>query len=93
MSQSQATSETLSEFAKLLGHLQASANRKSFATDPLATVERLGLNRELIPANMLDRLAECSYEELTVVFRLLSVSCEEGLRVELPDDGGSVCIL
>jgi hypothetical protein len=41
--------------------------RRSFATDPLGTLERTGIDVTAIPEGVLDTLADMSYEELGIV--------------------------
>jgi hypothetical protein len=43
------------------------STRRSFATDPLGTLERAGIDAQAIPERVPDTLADMSYEELGIV--------------------------
>jgi hypothetical protein len=62
--------------------LASAALRKSFAADPLGTLERAGIDIRAIPERILDTLAELSYEELGVVARVNQTLIESGIAAE-----------
>ena len=55
--------------------------RKSFAADPVGTLERAGIDSGAIPDRLLDTLADLSYEELEVVSRVNRSLLDSGAPV------------
>jgi hypothetical protein len=53
--------------------------RRSFATDPLGTLERAGIEATAIPQGVLDTLADMSYEELGIVGSVAQSLVDSGI--------------
>jgi hypothetical protein len=59
------------------------AMRKSFSADPLGTLERAGIDYGTVPKEFLDVLADMSYEELTVVSRVVESMIDLGISIQI----------
>jgi hypothetical protein len=53
--------------------------RRSFATDPLGTLERARIDATAIPQGVLDTLADMSYEELAIVGTVAQSLIDSGM--------------
>jgi hypothetical protein len=55
--------------------------RRSFATDPLGTLERAGIDAHEIPEGVLDTLSDMSYEELGIVGSVTQSLIDSGITL------------
>jgi len=76
--------EAISQIATRV--LAETAMRKSFAADPMGTLERAGIDPDSVPEEVLDVLADMSYEELTVVSRLSDSMIGAGISIHSGTD-------
>ena len=68
MDEEQSVSPGVDAVSKLATEVLARpTTRRSFATDPLGTLERAGIAADEIPPQVLDTLSDMSYEELGIV--------------------------
>jgi hypothetical protein len=83
-------SELLAELAKVIQLIAAPDQRKSFTGDSRGTLEKAGVNLEVIPKEVVDTLAELSYDELALLSRIGESFARAGLVLEDLPDGGRV---
>jgi hypothetical protein len=75
----QAGVEAISQIA--LNVLAKTAVRKSFAADPIGTLQGAGIDPSSVPEEFLNVLADMSYEELTVVSRVTDSMIDDGISI------------
>jgi hypothetical protein len=85
MSQSEGSSEAVNELRKFSELIADPGQRKAFASDPDGTLDRVEVNPEAIPENVLGTLKGLSQEELRVLARLNTTLLESGLSTEVRD--------
>jgi hypothetical protein len=76
----QAEVEAISQLA--LNVLAKTPVRKSFAADPMGTLQRAGIDPDSLPEEFLNVLADMSYEELTVVSRVTDSMIDAGISIQ-----------
>ena len=83
-------SQLLAEIAKVIRLIGAPDHRKSFTGDPRGTLEKAGVNLEVVPKEVVDTLSELTYEELALLSRIGESFTRAGLVMEEYPDGGPV---
>lgn len=86
-----ATREQLEQLGRALYVISRPALRRAFLSDPLGTLKEHGAGD--LPRELVDVLADMTYEQLSVVARLYDDECEAGLFIGRRLDGGSNCVL
>ncbi len=81
----------VSELAKLIEIIQDSPQRRTFLEDPRGTLEKHGVDLDVVPEKVLDTLGGLSYEELGVVVKVCEDFAEAGLTLGEFERGGRVC--
>lgn len=75
------------ELKKLADVIADPAERKSFAEDPDGTLDRVDVNPQAIPDNVLSTLKGLSQQELDALTRVNSSLLESGLSAEAGGQG------
>jgi len=75
--------------SEVLAH---TARRKSFADNPMETLEEVGIAADDLPSKLLDTLTDLSFEELSVVARVGAALLEEGFS-GMPGPGTTEIII
>jgi hypothetical protein len=84
-------SQLVAELAKVIQVIEAPDQRKSFTENPTRALERVGVNLQIIPSEVVDTLAGLSYEELGLLSRICDGFARAGLVMGEFPDGGRVC--
>lgn len=87
MSSPENSAEAAGELKKLADVIADPGQRESFASDPDGTLERVDVNHEAIPEDVLSTLKGLSHEELSAVARLNSTLLDSGLSADAGDQG------
>lgn len=80
--QSQGDPDALNELARFANLITDTRVRRDFDNDPLATLEREGVNVAALPDAVRDFLADLSYEELRLLARMQETMVASALYVE-----------
>jgi hypothetical protein len=82
--------ELLEQVAKVFHVIDRPALRRSFLADPEGTLKQNGVDLGIFPEDLVDILADLSYEVLGIVARLNDFGCAHGLVMKTKG-GVSVC--
>lgn len=77
------------EMQRLSGAIRSVSIRKAFAVDPLAALQRAGVDTTKIPLEAIDALAELTPEELDVIARV-DARLSDKLKAAAGDTNGYV---
>lgn len=87
MSSPENPADAAGELKKLADVISDPGERQSFASDPDGTLDRIDVNPEAIPENVLSTLKGLSQQELDALSRLNSTLLESGLSAEAGGQG------
>jgi hypothetical protein len=87
----EASPEAMAAVAQVARIIADPNQRRYFAADPAATLERAGVAVEHIPQRVFEGLSSLSEDELAVLARVCEDLQESGFYVEVPGDGLRCC--
>ncbi|HEX2027347.1 MAG TPA: hypothetical protein VHF25_05050 [Nitriliruptorales bacterium] len=87
-----ASPEIMDQLDAVLKTINRPALRRSFLSDPERILKEQGVDLEVFPRELIDVLADMSYDELSVVARLYDEGCEHRLVIGRTSMGGTVCL-